>query len=75
MKDIYVIYNIFKMTDNISIDNVAFNTKEEAVKYIEEKLNKEELEHNRKMQKRNLRNWYEFFSKNYIYYIKVVTLK
>lgn len=73
-KQIFVIYNTFKKTETITIDNVAFKEKEKAIEYIESKLNAEELEHNRKMQNRNLRNWYEFFSKDYIYEIKVIDL-
>ena len=47
---------------------------EDAVKYCQDKMNIEELEHRQKMLNRKLINWYEFFTKNYIYYIKVVDL-
>lgn len=75
-KEIFVIYNSFIGDTTLisNVDNIAFTDKEKAIEYIESKLSKEEIEKNRKAKERNLQNWYEFFSKNYIYYIKVVDL-
>ena len=71
---IYVIYNIFKKTNTISIDNISFRDMEKAIEYCESKMNSEELEHRQKMLNRKLINWFEFFTKNYIYYIKEIDL-
>lgn len=71
---IYIIYNIFKKTNTISIDNISFRDMEKAIEYCESKMNSEELEHRQKMLNRKLINWFEFFTKNYIYYIKEIDL-
>lgn len=75
-KEIYVIYNKSKNDNSLisGVDNIAFKEKEKAIEYIEGKLNAEEIEKNRKAKERNLQSWFEFFSKDYIYYIKVVDL-
>ncbi len=73
---IYVIYNVFLKTGEISaIDNVAFRDVEKAVEYIESKLTEQEILKNRKAKQRNLQNNYEFISKDYIYYWKEITLE
>ena len=71
---IYIVYNIFKRKNAQSIDNIAFTNKDSAVEYCKSKMNIEELEQRTKMLDKNLINWYEFLTKNYIYYIKVVDL-
>lgn len=75
-KEIFVIYNSFIGENTLisNVDNIAFTDKEKAIEYIEKKLNAEEIEKNRKAKERNLQSWFEFFSKDYIYYIKVVDL-
>lgn len=71
---IYIIYNIFRTTDEVSIDNISFRDMEKAIEYCESKMNSEELKHRQNMLNRNLINWFEFFTKNYIYYIKEIDL-
>lgn len=69
----YVITSRFTKLDYwtaVAVDSRVFYSRDEAIMYCQDKLNKEELERNLKMQKRNLINWYEFQSKNYVYEIK-----
>ena len=73
-KDIFLIYNIFLKTGTQTIDNVSFTNKDKAIEYIESKLTKEEILKTRNAKNRNLISWYEFLSKDYNYYIKVVSL-
>lgn len=73
--EIYNIYCYFYKTKDFALDNIAFKDKDKAIKYIESKLTKEEIEKNRKAKDRNLMCWYEFVSKDICYNIKVVNLK
>lgn len=76
-QEICVIYNTFKRGNQLisKIDNVAFKDVDKAIEYIESKLTEEEILKNRKAKNRNLQDWFEFSSKDYIYYIKIITLE
>lgn len=73
MKKVYIVTSRFTKREDwtaITIDSRAFYSRYEATLYCQSKLNEEELAHQLKMQKRNLRNWYEFYSKDYVYEIE-----
>lgn len=75
--NIYCIYNVYNGISNeyTKVDNIAFKDIEKAKEYCLSKLTEKEKEYCLKAQARNLLYWYEYPSKSYNYYIKVVTLK
>lgn len=78
MKEVYVITCKCKNIEDwtgVSISQECYTDKEKAVEFCEGRLNSEELEHNRKMQKRKLINWFEFIGKDHVYEIKVLSVK
>lgn len=76
--EVYVVISRFNKRDDwtsIGISSEVYTTKKDAIEFCKSRLTEEELEHDRKMKARNMRCWYEFYSKNYTYEIKVLTLK
>lgn len=74
--EIYVVYvESLKNWAGIEISQECYKEKEQAIDFIKTRLTKEELEKNLKAQKRGLQSWYEFFGKNYIYNVKVLSLR
>jgi hypothetical protein len=73
---IYVVKNIFKRlaTEGWHIDNISFRDMDKAIAYCESKMTEEEKAMREKALRRKLINWYEFFTKDYIYEIKVIDL-
>ena len=77
MKDIYIIICRNRKNDDwttINVSQVCYDNKKDAIKFVECRLNKEELEFNEKAHNRNLQPWFEYFGDNYTYYIKVLEL-
>lgn len=60
---------------SFNVSSTSYKTKEQAVKFCESRLTEEEKLKNKNAKKRNLQNWYEFFSKDYIYEIKILNLE
>ena len=58
-----------------SVSQECYKTKEEAIKFYKSRMNKEEIEKHEKALARGLISWYEFDTKNYIYAVKVLSLK
>ncbi|MBQ5618442.1 MAG: hypothetical protein IIU93_04770 [Alistipes sp.] len=74
-KDIYVVIVTSRIINgNYNISQECYDTQEKAIKFIESKLTKEELDLHNKQLKRNLISWYEYTSKNNYYEIKVLSL-
>ena len=58
-----------------SISQECYKTKKQAIAFCKSRMNKEEIEKHEKALARGLISWYEFDTKNYIYTIKVLSLK
>ncbi len=73
---IYIIKNLYRRINNAqwNIDNISFRDMDKAIEYCNSKLTEEEKEKMENIKKRKLANWYEFFSKDYIYEIKEIDL-
>lgn len=78
LKEIYVVIcknNKIQDWTGIGVSQECYVDMEKAIEFCESKLNKIELEKNRKMQKRKLLNWFEFIGNDYTYEIKVLNVK
>ena len=58
-----------------SISQECYKTKKQAIAFCKSRMNKEEIEKYEKTLARGLTSWYEFDTKNYIYTVKVLSLK
>ena len=59
---------------SLNVSSTCYKEMEDAIEFCESRLTEEEKLKNRNAKKRNLQNWYEFFSKDYIYEIKILNL-
>lgn len=59
----------------VKVSQECYKTKEDAIEFVESRLTPEEIERNKIVKKRLLKNWYEFDSKSHSYEIKVLNLK
>ena len=76
--EIYIVIcnnkNVVDFT-GVSVSQECYKTKEQAIAFCKSRMNKEEIEKYEKALARGLTSWYEFDTKNYIYTVKVLSLK
>ena len=60
---------------SVNVSQECYSNKEEAINFCKSRMNAEELEKYQKALDRGLISWFEFDTKNYVYYIKVLSLR
>ena len=74
-KEIYVVIVYSKNNTWTNVSQECYDTKEKAIEFVESRLTSEDIERHNKQLKRGLIYWYEYSSKNYIYEIKILSLR
>lgn len=76
--EIYIVIcnnkNVVDFTE-VNVSQECYKTKEQAIAFCKSRMNEEEIEKYEKALARGLISWYEFDTKDYIYTIKVLSLK
>ena len=78
MEEIFIIICRNKNREDwttVGVSQECYKDIEKAIEFCRGRLNKEELEKHDKLIKKNMIQWYEFDSKDYVYEIKVLSLK
>ncbi len=76
-KEIYVIESVFNKGQDwtsVGISTECYTDLEKAVDFCKSRMNKEELERYENAVNRGLQNRFEFFTKDYTYYIKFLRI-
>ncbi len=75
--EIYVIESIYTKSNDftsVGISTECYTDLEKAIEFCKSRMTKEEIEKYENAVKRNLQNRFEFYTKNYIYYIKFLRI-
>lgn len=71
----YIVQKISRTTSYMEVLEQGYSTKKQAVEFVENQLNSEELENSKKMKQRKMQPNTEYYSQDYIYEIKEIQVK